>query len=281
MALLQAPLPASCEVVVIGGGVSGSSIAHQLAKRGVDVLLLEATELARGASGRNGGLIDAAIDPSSPLMDFYLRASKSFAALAEELETDIEYVQDGSLQILLDSDTDIEETHADFQAHLDLGYPVRWCDRDEVLAMSKLFPENVIGGWLRYEDGQVNPLLLTYALAEAAAKQGAKIRQHTPARGLTVSGERITAVQTDDGEVACDQVVVAIEPWSRPFLAALGLDVPVLPQRGQIFVTEPLPPLMTVACLYGNSPNPYIYWRQTRSGSLTIGGCRAASTSRR
>ena len=278
MALLQAPLPPSCDVVIIGGGASGTSIAYQLAKRGVDVLLLEATELARGASGRNGGLVDAALDPASPLMEFYLRASASFAGLAEELETDIEYVQDGSLQILLDTDTDIEETHTDFRAHLDRGYPVRWCDRDEVLAMSKLFSKNVIGGWLRYEDGQVNPLLLTYALAEAAARRGAKVRQHTPARGLVVSGERVTAVQTDAGDVTCEQVVVAIEPWSRPFLAALGLDVPVTPQRGQIFVTEPLPPLMTIACLYGNSPNPYIYWRQTRHGSLTIGGCRTVDT---
>jgi len=278
MGLLNALLPESCDVVVIGGGVSGASITYQLAKRGVDVLLLEAAQLARGASGRNGGLIDGAADPSSPINELYLRASELFPALAEELDTDIEYIRDGSLQILLDTDPDIEETHADFQAHLDLGRPVRWCDRDEVLEMSLLFPENIIGGWLRYEDGQVNPLLLVYALAEAAARAGAKVRQHTPVLGLTTSGDRITTVKTADGDVACGQVIVAMEPWCRPFLAELGLEAPVLPQRGQIFVTEPLPPMMTIAALYGNSPNPYIYWRQTKHGSLTIGGCRTVDT---
>jgi sarcosine oxidase subunit beta len=72
--------------------------------------------------------------------------------------------------------------------------------------------------------------------------------------------------------VRCGQVVVALEPWSRPFLAPLGLDVHVEPQGGQIFVTEPLPPLTQAAMLYG--VNPHIYWRQTKHGGLTIGGCR-------
>jgi glycerol-3-phosphate dehydrogenase len=58
-AAFRAPLPHTAEVVVVGGGASGCSIAHQLAKRGVDVLLLEAGDLAQGASGRNGRLIDS------------------------------------------------------------------------------------------------------------------------------------------------------------------------------------------------------------------------------
>ncbi len=304
MSDLLSPLPAACDVVVLGGGASGSSIAYQLAKRGVDVLLLEAGDIGQGASGRNGGLLDTAVDPGSPLVDYYYRSAELWPGLAEELGdtagVDVEYLREGTLQIVLEGDPDKDETDAEFRGHLEQGYDVRWLDRDETLALSRLFPENTLGGWLRPMDGQVNPLMLCYALALGAARHGGRVRQDTPATALLVetpggvvaaeprrypgvTGARTAAsdvapagkvvgVRTPQGDVRCEQLVVALEPWTRPFLAPLGLDVPVRPQRGQIFVTEPLPPLMEVACLYGSSP--YIYWRQTRHGGLTIGGAR-------
>ncbi len=310
MSDLLAPLPSSCDIVVLGAGASGSSIAHQLAKRGADVLLLEAGDIGQGASGRNGGLLDTAVDPASPLVDYYYRSAELWPALAEELAdtaaVDVEYLQAGTLQIILEGDADKDEIDEEFLGHQKLGYPVRWLDRDEAKDLSALFPDNTLGGWHRPMDGQVNPLLLCYALALAAARHGARVRQNTPATALLVESDgvvsaaeprrfagvtghaagrgrddgsecgpvdgRIVGVRTPEGDVRCEQLVVALEPWTRPFLAPLGLDVPVRPQRGQIFVTEPLPPLMQVACLYGASP--YIYWRQTRHGGLTIGGAR-------
>ena len=304
MSDLLSPLPAACDVVVLGGGASGSSIAYQLAKRGVDVLLLEAGDIGQGASGRNGGLLDTAVDPGSPLVDYYYRSAALWPGLAEELGdtagVDVEYLREGTLQIVLEGDPDKDEIDAEFSGHLEQGYDVRWLDRDETLALSRLFPENTLGGWLRPMDGQVNPLMLCYALALGTARHGGRVRQNTPATALLVetpggvvaaeprrypgvTGARTAAcdaapagkvvgVRTPEGDVRCEQLVVALEPWTRPFLAPLGLDVPVRPQRGQIFVTEPLPPLMEVACLYGSSP--YIYWRQTRHGGLTIGGAR-------
>jgi glycine/D-amino acid oxidase-like deaminating enzyme len=304
MSDLLAPLPHACDVVVLGGGASGSSIAYSLAKRGVDVLLLEAGDIGQGASGRNGGLLDTAVDPGSPLVDYYYRSAELWPGLAQELGDtaglDVEYLRAGTLQIVLEGDADKDEIDAEFRGHLERGYDVRWLDRDETLALSRLFPENTLGGWHRPMDGQVNPLLLCYALALGAARHGGRVRQSTPATALLVetpggvvaaeprrypgvTGARTAAcdsapagtvvgVRTPDGDVRCEQLVVALEPWTRPFLAPLGLDVPVRPQRGQIFVTEPLPPLMEVACLYGISP--YMYWRQTRHGGLTIGGAR-------
>jgi glycine/D-amino acid oxidase-like deaminating enzyme len=276
MADLYAALPAACDAVVIGGGASGTSIAYQLARRGVDVLLLEAGDIAQGATGRNGGLLDSAIDPASPVVEFYYASAAAWPGLAAELPLDVEYVQAGCLQVVLESDKDAAEVDAEFEQHQALGYPVRRLSREETLAVSPLFPETTSHGWLRPEDGQVNPILLAHALAEGAVLAGGRVRQNTPATGLRLDGERVAAVATPDGEVLCDQVVIALEPWSRPFLATLGLDVKVLPQRGQIFVTEPLPPLLAPAMIYGT--DPYIYWRQTRHGSFTIGGCRPLDT---
>lgn len=333
MSDLLAPFPSSCDVVVLGGGASGTSIAYQLAKRGVDVLLLEAGDIAQGASGRNGGLLDTAVDPGSPLVDYYYRSAELWPRLAEELldtaGIDVEYFRSGTLQVVLEGDTDKDEIDAEFRGHLEQGYDVRWLDREQTLALSPLFPEDTLGGWLRPMDGQVNPIMLCYALALGTARHGGRVRQGTPATALLVQtpgglvaaeprhypgvtgahsagggatgsaaaptgghaapgGDaapegrspaptgRIVGVRTPEGDVLCDQIVVALEPWTRPFLAPLGLDVPVRPQRGQIFVTEPLPPLMEVACLYG--VDPYIYWRQTRHGGLTIGGARPQDT---
>jgi glycine/D-amino acid oxidase-like deaminating enzyme len=304
MSDLLASLPAACDVVVLGGGASGSSIAYQLAKRGVEVLLLEAGDIGQGASGRNGGLLDTAVDPGSPLVDYYYRSAELWPGLAEELGDttgiDVEYLRAGTLQIVLEGDPDKDEIDEEFRGHLERGYDVRWLDHAETLALSRLFPENTLGGWHRPMDGQVNPLMLCYALALGTTRHGGRVRQNTPATALLVetpggvvaaeprrypgvTGARtagcdsapagkVVGVRTPEGDVRCDQLVVALEPWTRPFLTPLGLDVPVRPQRGQIFVTEPLPPLMEVACLYGVSP--YIYWRQTRHGGLTIGGAR-------
>ncbi len=190
MSDLSAPLPPACDVVVLGGGASGSSIAYQLAKRGVDVLLLEAGDIGQGASGRNGGLLDTAVDPASPLVDYYYRSAELWPVLAEELldtsGVDIEYLRAGTLQIVLEGDADKDEIDAEFRGHLEQGYDVRWLDRDETLALSRLFPENTLGGWLRPMDGQVNPLLLCYALALGAARHGGRVRQNTPATALLV-----------------------------------------------------------------------------------------------
>ena len=307
MSDLLAPLPRTCDVVVLGGGASGTSVAHQLAKRGVDVLLLEAGDIGQGASGRNGGLLDTAVDPGSPLVDYYYRSAELWPALAEELfdtsGVDVEYLRAGTLQIVLEGDADKDEIDEEFRGHIEQGYDVRWLDRDQTLELSRLFPENTIGGWHRPMDGQVNPIMLCYALALGTARHGGRVRQNTPATALLVetpggvvaaeprrypgvTGARtagcdatpgkVVGVRTPEGDVRCEQLVVALEPWTRPFLAPLGLDVPVRPQRGQIFVTEPLPSLMEVACLYGVSP--YIYWRQTRHGGLTIGGARPQDT---
>lgn len=275
-AAFHAPLPHTAEVVVVGGGASGSSIAHQLAKRGVDVLLLEAGDLAQGASGRNGGLIDSTEDPASPLAEFYLRAARLFPDLSRELAIDFEYSQDGNLSVLLD-EAEVEPIRRDYEAFLAIGYPVRWLSAEEALAMSVLFPENTLGGMFKPEDGHCNPILLTYAYADAAVSHGAKVRQYTEVTGLRLAAGKLVGVDTADGPVGCEQVVIATEPWSRPFLEPFGLHIPVTPQRGQIFVTEPLPPLLGASCIY-SSGDVYIYWRQTRHGGLTIGGCRPVDT---
>lgn len=272
MANLRAPLPSSADVVIIGGGASGSSVAHQLAKRGADVLLLESGDISQGASGRNGGLLDTAVDPRLPLAEYSYRSSALYPDLARELPLDIEYLQSGAFWVILEGDDDADEIDAEFEEHLALGWPVERYTREQALALSPLFPEDTAYGWMRPKDGQVNPIMLTHALAAAAVEHGGKVRQNCTVTGIRCERDQVVGVDTEDGPVACEHLVVAAEPWSRPILAPLGLDAPVLPQRGTIFVTEPLPPLMECSCLYGTTA--YIYWRQTRHGGFTIGGCR-------
>jgi len=142
--------------------------------------------------------------------------------------------------------------------------------------------------------GQTTPLLggVAIALALAAGMAASGTADQASLRILVASGFILLLGIWDD----LDPHAEALRWWLRllyegclagivvaggvriHFLGTPWLDVPVTPQRGQIFVTEPLPPLMTIACLYGKSPNPYIYWRQTRHGSLTIGGCRTVDT---
>jgi glycine/D-amino acid oxidase-like deaminating enzyme len=219
------------DVIVIGGGVIGTTAAWQLAEQGAEVLLLERGVLAGGSTGRSQGLLlPPDHDALSPLFEESTTLYRSLAARSGlDLGLDDEPI--GTLLLATD------ETQLAGLSDLDAGTLL---DDEETMAEEPaLDPAQVAGGLLLPGGGRSDPVGLTTAAAAAAREAGAVVRCHSEVRRL---GRGV--VICDDGTHHAPQILVAAGAWSRPLLHPLGYDLPVRPVRGWLAVTAPLGPTL-------------------------------------
>ena len=222
----------------------GASIAYQLSRRGVSVLVLDKEGLAAGASGANCGLVlwsDAEPGISAALArEGAVRVSR----LAEELDFDLEYrPATGFAPVTTD-----EEERA-FRADCDrlsyLGFPARMLEVDEVRRREphvRLGPE--VRSVLCTEEGVLNPFRLVLGYWRQARRWGAVLAAGVTVQGFAVAGDRIRSVLTSRGEITAGEVVLAAGAWTRALAAQLGLDLPEYYIQAEALVTEPVPPLL-------------------------------------
>jgi glycine/D-amino acid oxidase-like deaminating enzyme len=257
-------VPSGADVAVIGGGLMGTATAYWLARRGQQVLLLEARRLAWGASGRNAGVFLAGLHP---VEDPALVRS----VLSEEA-VEAGFDRTGHLALAA-STTVFDQIRAEVGRRPPTAPPLYAIDRpacEEVLGMP--ISRRFVGGrWL--PDGHVvHPARLVHGVATAAARHGARIATHTPVtRVEPAAGRGWIRVDTSRGAVraqhvvyACNMAVTRFWPALRRFLT---------PVRGQVMATSALPPLFrpAMAVDFGS-----VYWRQTGDGAVVLGGCRRA-----
>jgi len=261
----------SSEVVVVGGGAIGSSVAFFLAREGIEVTLLERDALAAGASGAAAGMLT----PTSEAIEdgpFFLWAQRSldgFEALAAELlersGVDCEFVRSGTLRLAFD-----EDEAARLRDHCQTFSAARleWLDAAAVRTVEPHAADAALGGVFAPDEAHVRSPLLARAYASAARRLGARIETGVEATGLRVGGGRVAAVETRDGAWATPRVVLCAGAWS----AAAGVwpaglpPLPVTPVRGQILSVEaPTPPPATTLLGAGG------YVVTKRDGSLVVG----------
>jgi glycine/D-amino acid oxidase-like deaminating enzyme len=228
------------DVVVVGGGIVGCSVAYELTRRGARVALVERDELAAGASGRNHGLLVAPLDPvlvpmAESTLGFYREFVPS-ASLTVRMDPD----PIGYLIVAADDPEEREAGRLEAEAAASCGVVVRRLAPDEVLDLEPSMDRNVVAeGWLLDDIRRVQPEALTVSLGLAAAAAGSDIRRHLSVRELIVDGERVRGVLTDEGEIRSDQVVVAAGPWSARLVRPLGFDLPVMAARGWLVGLAP------------------------------------------
>jgi len=232
------------DVVVIGGGIIGCACAYYLAKEGVKVHLIEKGALASGASGAGeGGL--AAPERPGPQADLTRAAALLYKELADELPLDIEHRTQGTLYIAED-EADLrtaEVMHAEAQ---DAGGRCELLDRAEVCRLEPHLASDVAGGVFYPDGGQINPHSVTMGMALAARGLGAVIQTFTSAMGIELSRGcgAVTSVVTTSGRIPTGTVVNAAGAWSGKIGKMVGLDIPVLPRKGYVVVTEPVMPII-------------------------------------
>ena len=235
-----APLPAEAEVVVIGGGVMGASIAFHLAEAGVrDVLLLEKGDLAGGSTSKAAGGVRAQFsDPVNIALG--MRGLDAFEDFPRRPGQEIDLHQPGYLFLLTDPEqVAVYEQSVALQNAM--GVPSRMLTASEAAALSPgVDMTDVLAASFHVRDGYCSPESVVMGYASGARRHGATVRPHVAVTGLDVSAGQVSAVHTEHGTVQTGSVVCAAGAWSQAIGEMAGVHLPVLPLRRQILITEPL-----------------------------------------
>ncbi|MCF3129339.1 NAD(P)/FAD-dependent oxidoreductase [Streptomyces olivochromogenes] len=232
-------------VVIVGGGVMGTSIAYHLASAGVrDVVLVERDELAAGSTSRAAGGVRAQFSDELNIR-LGARSLEAFDRFGEEIGHDIGLHRVGYL-FLLSTPEQVASFEQSVRLQNSLGVPSRLITPEEARRRSPLITtEGLLAAAYSPDDGHCTPEAVVHGYAAAARAHGARILRHTEVTGIERHGDTLTAVTTTLGRIATDTVICAAGPWSRAVGAMAGVDLPVQPLRRQIAVTEPvtgLPP---------------------------------------
>lgn len=236
-----AGLPAKARVVVIGGGVIGTSIAFHLAEAGVpEVLLLERGSLAAGSTSKAAGGVRAQFsDPVNIALG--LRGLEAFEQFGKRPGFQIDLQQPGYL-FLLDNPADVEAYRASIDLQNRMGVASRMLSVEQAVRLAPAVnPEAIIAAAYHPRDGYCSPESVTYGYASGARRHGATIRTGVAVTGIAVTSGEVTAIVTDHGTVEAGAVVCAAGAWSAEVASMAEVDLPVQPLRRQILVSEPVP----------------------------------------
>jgi glycine/D-amino acid oxidase-like deaminating enzyme len=231
------------DVVVVGGGVIGTAIAYSLAKRGVDVCVVERHDIGDGTSC--AAAVAALLQTKTSGAKLAL-ASKSLALLDQvhqEFEGCFEFEHSGSL-LAASSEAELTVIR-DMLGQLNtLGLDVRFVTGDEARAIMPVAGPGIIGATYSPADAQISPLELVTAFADHAKRLGATLCTFTEVTGIERQGDRIVAVRTNRGTIYSNTVVNAAGVWARHVARLVGMELPVAPLKGELMITEAMPPMM-------------------------------------
>jgi heterotetrameric sarcosine oxidase gamma subunit len=233
-------LPNRAQVVIVGGGIAGSSIAYQLAGLGItDVLLLERARIASGTSWHAAGLV-ARVRGSHPMTELANYGVDLYRGLAEETGVDVHFRPTGSLTLAENEGrmTELRYAAAIARHH---GIEARLHEPDEVPEVWPLIStDGLVGALLQPGDGTVNPGYAALALAKGAHDRGATIREGVRVSALLTEDGSVTGVRTDRGDVEAETVVLACGLWTRDLAATVRVPIPLYAAEHVHVSTEPI-----------------------------------------
>ncbi|WP_433044984.1 GcvT family protein [Dactylosporangium sp. CS-033363] len=263
-------VPERARVVVVGGGVIGTSVAYHLAKAGItDVLLLERDRLTAGTTWHAAGLIVTfgSLSETSTRMRQYTR--DLYASLEDETGLSTGLRQCGFIELAADEGR-LEEYRrvAAFNRHL--GVDVHEISPAEVKG---LFPlartDDVLAGFYVAEDGRANPVDVTMSLAKGARQRGVKILEGVPVTGTLRRRDTVTGVRTPFGDIEAEVVVNCAGMWARQVAEEAGVSVPLQAAEHYYLITEPIDGVRADLPVL-EDPGSYGYFRE-ETGGLMVG----------
>lgn len=235
-------LPDTAGIVIIGGGVMGASTLYHLVARGQkNVILLEKDEFfGQGATGRCAGGVRYQFSTEINVR-LSLASLPMLERFKEEIGQEIDYRQCGYLIVCTEEEDALTFKH-NVELQNGLGVSTRWLDGDEVRARLPLFRfEDAIGATFNQKDGLVDPNSVVAGYISAAARLGGISFNNVEVTGIKIEGGRVRGVETNQGFIATPLIVNAAGPWAGLVGAMVGVDIPLISLRRQMFTTTPLP----------------------------------------
>jgi len=237
---MRIDLPARAEVVIIGGGIVGCSVAYHLVQRGhTDVVLLERDRLTSGTTWHAAGLATQlrATYNMSMLAKY---SAELFPRLERETGMGTGFRQVGSLGVAL-SEARFEEFRRAASMARVCGFDVEVISPAKAAAVWPLMnPEGIVGAIHLPADGVANPTDVTMALAKGARNGGARIFEHVPVTDVLATDARVTGVTTPHGEVAAEVIVNCTGMWARALGQRSGVTIPLHAAEHFYVITEPI-----------------------------------------
>ena len=288
------------EVIVIGGGIAGASTAYHLAEHKRSVILLERGEIASEASGVNAGGIGALGWGHVPNLESYLTMGslQIFRSLQLDQGYDIEFRASGALQAI----QTVEQYEYSSDNVISLksrGYTAELLTVNEARSIEPELNPELLGAVHFPLRAQADPQKATRAFASAAADRGAQVLTGREVTEIARLGDGTYRVACPGEAYTTSKLVLAAGAWCGALGDLLGLRIPVVPVRGQMWATEPLPPRVFLSISAAESPSHWsvspgndadtppelthigsrrvtrhLYGRQTRDGEIIFGGDR-------
>lgn len=238
------------DVIIVGGGIIGCSVAWQLSKLEKKVLVIERKDVASGSAGATDGVVGYHTKKPGVQLDLAVQSIEMFKTLNEELGMDVEYgLGAGGMQPVEDKEQ-WDMLSAMVEEQRKSGVDIRMISAEEACEIEPNLSRDIYGALYSPTSGKINPLKLTIAYAYAAKKLGAEIMTNTEVTGFVIEDGRCKGVQTNKGEFRAPAVVNACGSWAGKVAKLAGLDLPIKPRKGQLAVTEPIGPYLeaTVQC---------------------------------
>lgn len=268
------------DVLVVGGGLAGCSLAYFLAREGVDVLVVERFDLNTMASGANAGSIHCQIPHNefmengedwarvfAPTLQLMKRSIAMWAELGPELGVDLEFALPGGILVARTEAQmrDIERKARIERAH---GVTIEILSRDDLRATAPYISDDMIGAALCPDEGKANPFLATPAFARAAERLGAHILRRTSLSAIETQNRGFIA-QSSAGPIKARRIVNCAGADAGHVAGMVGVDLPIQGFPIQVNVTERVEPAVPHLVYYAGGR---LTLKQTRSGGFLIGG---------
>ena len=259
--------PTQAQVVIIGGGVIGCSVAYHLTKLGWrDVVLLERTQLTAGTTWHAAGLIVSGFSTETDMhMAKYTR--DLYERLGEETGQDTGFKAVGYMQIASNPER-LNSLRRRADTCRGYGVSTEEISAAEIKRMWPLFDtEDVLAGFYTAEDGRTNPVDTTVALANGAKMGGARVLEETKVIGIKQKRGRVTGVITDKGEIQAEYVVNCGGMWGRELGKMAGVHVPLHAAEHYYLITEPIEGIYRDMPIV-EDPDLFAYYRDEMGGLL-------------
>lgn len=272
------------DVVVVGAGIMGASCAYRLAAAGVSVCVVDRGPVVSGTTGAGEGNILVSDKEPGPELDLALLSVRLWHELAEVLPDGVELEPKGGV-IVTTSEHGLATLIATADRQRAHGVTADPVGPDRLVELEPHLTREVAGGVHYPQDMQVQPMLAAAHLLREARRHGAVVHPRTRVVGVQRSADgAVRGVTTEHGTLACSWVVNAAGTWGGEVADLAGAPVPVLPRRGFILVTEPLPPTVrhkvygadyvanVASDNAGLETSPVV--ESTRSGTVLVGASR-------
>ena len=269
-------LPDKVQIIIIGGGIIGCSVAYHLAKEGAkDVLLLERGQLTCGSTFHAAGLVGQ-LRSSANITQVLKNSVDLYRKIELETGQATGWKMNGGIRLACTKDRWTELKRQATTAH-SFGLDMELLSPQEAKELWPLMEtDDLVGAAYLPTDGQINPSDITQALARGARRRGVKIIEETKVTGIRtentgISGcRKVAAVQTEGGEILCEKIINCTGQWANAVGQMAGVSVPLVSVQHQYLVTEPIEGITNDLPTL-RDPDKLTYWKED-VGGLAMGG---------